>query len=436
MKTTVSLCLIVKNESDCLARCLESFKDVIDEICILDTGSTDNTVEIALKYGARVELFDWCDDFSKARNQNIKMAKSDWIIVVDADEYLNQDDVSTLINALSKVEYDGFLIKTLNFHQPGTQNYIVNLNQRIFKNNGNFYYKGRIHEQIVAVDNSLRKGGFLPLEVGFYHTGYLKDVRQAKKKNERNLTILENVVRDEPATMFTLFNLANEYSNMKGYEDKSLELYNKAYSFREYNAGFMPKLMVFRIQALLRAKKIDSALEAIEEGLKIFPTFTELVYQRALIEKERNLILKSINSFEECKIMGKPEAKLEFTTKSYEFGPSFYLGEIYYQQQMYKKAYLNYLDALKIDPTKFTLLNVMTDCLLNLGENPVRIVELISHFFDLHQRSHVIYFGNLMNNKNLFPYVLMYFKKDIKRYTMDEKNEILSLLKGLNFSTK
>ena len=86
--TTISLCAIVKNEEEMLPKCLESVQGFVDEILIIDTGSTDKTVEIAKSYGARVEHFEWINDFSAARNFALKQCKTDYALVLDADEVL------------------------------------------------------------------------------------------------------------------------------------------------------------------------------------------------------------------------------------------------------------------------------------------------------------------------------------------------------------
>jgi glycosyltransferase involved in cell wall biosynthesis len=91
-KTTISLCMIVKNEESCLVRCMKSVRDHVDEIIIVDTGSMDNTVEIAESYGARVYHHPWENDFSKHRNQSLSYATGDWIFQLDADEELFPED--------------------------------------------------------------------------------------------------------------------------------------------------------------------------------------------------------------------------------------------------------------------------------------------------------------------------------------------------------
>lgn len=89
MKDRLSLCMIVKNEADALGDCLKSVQDLVGEIAILDTGSTDETVAIAKEFGATVGHFDWNQDFAAARNEALKLVTKEWVLVLDADETLN-----------------------------------------------------------------------------------------------------------------------------------------------------------------------------------------------------------------------------------------------------------------------------------------------------------------------------------------------------------
>ena len=98
----LSACLIVKNEEQRLPQCLESLRSLADEIIIVDTGSSDRTISIAKKYQARVFHFDWCDDFSRARNYAIAQAKGKWILVIDADEVLEQSAIATLQEVMQR----------------------------------------------------------------------------------------------------------------------------------------------------------------------------------------------------------------------------------------------------------------------------------------------------------------------------------------------
>ena len=95
-KSTLSLCMIVKNEEKHLVKCLKSVRDVVDEMIIVDTGSTDKTIDIARVFGAKVFDFPWTGDFSAARNHSLAQATGDWILVLDADEVISARDFDEL----------------------------------------------------------------------------------------------------------------------------------------------------------------------------------------------------------------------------------------------------------------------------------------------------------------------------------------------------
>ena len=96
----LSFCMIVKNEEASLPQCLNSVKDVVDEMVVLDTGSTDKTVEIAKEFGAKVYHFEWCNDLSAARNESLKYVQGDWVLVLDADEVLTPEIVPQMKQAM------------------------------------------------------------------------------------------------------------------------------------------------------------------------------------------------------------------------------------------------------------------------------------------------------------------------------------------------
>jgi len=221
-KHTVSLCMIVKNEEDCLEACLESVKSVVDEIIIIDTGSTDSTLDIAKAYHAKIAYFQWNDNFSEARNKSLSLATKDWIMVIDADEVLDFKTKEALIEGLNDYTYDGYLIKQLNFRGDDQNNPTdVVIIPRIFKNHRNFRYYRALHEQVKIMDEECK---FKEIDVNFYHTGYLDKIIHEKEKYLRNIMVLEKALEEEPNNTLTLFYLANTYNRM-GHSDKSNELF-------------------------------------------------------------------------------------------------------------------------------------------------------------------------------------------------------------------
>ena len=153
---TISLCMIVKNEQDVLARCLESVQGICDEIIIADTGSTDRTKEIARRYTDKVYDFPWIDDFSAARNFALSKAEMDYCMWLDADDVLLPSDhlaVAELKNNLDGV--DVVMMKyNVAFGPDGSPTYSY-FRERIFKNSPIFRFHGAVHEAITPSGNIL-----------------------------------------------------------------------------------------------------------------------------------------------------------------------------------------------------------------------------------------------------------------------------------------
>src|SRR5262249_23210365 len=120
--TRLTLSMIVKNEEKYLAQCLDSVKGIADEIVIVDTGSTDKTVEIAKSYGAEVYHFDWTDDCSEARNECLKYCTGDWVLWLDADEALEPSSAAPMREAMVRPQFGSFLMQIVNFMTEGSTN--------------------------------------------------------------------------------------------------------------------------------------------------------------------------------------------------------------------------------------------------------------------------------------------------------------------------
>lgn len=141
----ISLCMIVKNEESNLDRCLKSIYKVVDEIIIVDTGSVDKTIDIAKKYTKKIYNFKWINDFSKARNYSLSKAKCDYILWLDADDYLTEENANKLLklkhNAKNDVDFYFFLYDF-------NKNYAPFYRERLFKNSKDVKFKGKVHEVI------------------------------------------------------------------------------------------------------------------------------------------------------------------------------------------------------------------------------------------------------------------------------------------------
>ena len=190
----ISACYIVKNEAENLAKSIKSLKNQVNEIVVVDTGSTDNTVNVARKLGAKVYSFPWQDDFSKARNFALSKAKGDWLVLLDADEYFTAKTAGNVRQVIHRAkQVDGLLVQLVNFDvdKAKVQNYFNAL--RIVRKQAGLHYEGIIHEELkLSGDNSMKLAQVPANMLEIYHTGYAASVSQ--QKIIRNLQMLQQAV--------------------------------------------------------------------------------------------------------------------------------------------------------------------------------------------------------------------------------------------------
>ena len=157
---TVSLCMIVKNEEDVLARCLESAADLADEIVIVDTGSADRTREIAEQYTDRVYSFAWTDDFAEARNYAFSLAEKDYCMWLDADDVLLEEDRAALLALKETLDPDVWVVMAkynTGFDENGNVTFSY-FRERLIKNRVGLRWEGAVHEAITPAGRVLYSG--------------------------------------------------------------------------------------------------------------------------------------------------------------------------------------------------------------------------------------------------------------------------------------
>lgn len=278
----VSLCMIVKNEEANIGDCLASAQGLADEIIVVDTGSTDRTVEIAQAHGARIEHFTWIQDFAAARNHSIKNAQGKWILWLDADDRVPEKTVRELRQFLQTAPTDRFYAlavkNTTDNGRTGT-----NFDQvRVFPNSKGAQFKGRIHEQVFE---SLEAMGLqreaLLLEV--YHTGYT-DPETIAKKQQRNLQIFQAEFRDESKmNPLDMFHFAAAHENT-GNSAEALRWMRKSLALALQQGTYEPlqTMIPAKVATLLANQgKAAEALAEVEEGLRRFPRYEECLLLKA-----------------------------------------------------------------------------------------------------------------------------------------------------------
>ena len=206
----LSVCVIAKNEARSIERCLASVKPIADQLVVVDTGSTDGTVEIAKSFGAEVHHFDWCDDFSAARNAALEHARGDWVLILDADEELPQDQHARLRADLKNRKAIALRLPLINKGQEAEGRSCV---PRLFRNAPGVYFSGRIHEQVFPSLIELGKAWGLGTGLGtaqILHHGYSKEAVKDRNKIERNLNLLRKAIEECPDDANLAMNLGLE----------------------------------------------------------------------------------------------------------------------------------------------------------------------------------------------------------------------------------
>lgn len=280
----ISLCMITKNEEKNIERCLNSVKDLVDEMIIIDTGSTDRTKEICKKFAAEGKFFDfkifdfkWCDDFSAARNFGLQYATKDWILVLDADEALDKNGIKE-IKELAKKEsdFDAYLMPQINYSnnrqiagfKPADNNLLhrfeghyVSMICRLFKNKKNYRFSGIVHE---LVEPSIKeKNGRLAVSNVLVHHFGNADEKETKKKKEYYLKLSKEKVRKSPSgsSYFELGILHKETGNL----NEAINALNKVIELNsKHDAALYELGIIHEIK-----KELDNAIKYYTDSLKI-----------------------------------------------------------------------------------------------------------------------------------------------------------------------
>lgn len=196
----VSQCMIVKNEEKNIRQALSWGKEMMWEQIVVDTGSSDRTVAIAEELGAKVFTYEWTDNFAAAKNYAISQAKGDWIALLDADEYMTQEDVRKIQKVLPELEekrFDALSTGIQNLNDEG-QVFSSGTQIRFFRNDPDIRYRRRIHEQLESVSGRKLRIGDATSELSIFHTGYQKKALEGKEKNGRNRKLLLAELEESP----------------------------------------------------------------------------------------------------------------------------------------------------------------------------------------------------------------------------------------------
>ena len=277
MPRTLTLCLIVKDEEQLLPGCLESVAGLIDELVVVDTGSTDRTIEIALAAGAKVIDEPWTDDFSRARNVGLKHATSDFVFWLDADERLDPACRATLRRLVDSESDEA----RPTIYAPIIQNLDAlgrslgaDHMPRLWRRRPELFFTGRVHERVgVEVPSVLVR---YEDDLRILHLGYDPGIAEARGKHPRNLRLLELELKDRPDEPTLLYYVAKE-AYATGEDERAADLFRDVVR-RAPGLNFALSSYVFGAECLRSLGRAEEALELAIEGARKTPTYSELWY--------------------------------------------------------------------------------------------------------------------------------------------------------------
>lgn len=315
--------MIIKDEEQYLEKCLKKALDYVDEIVIVDTGSTDKSKTIAKGYTDKIYDFEWCNDFSKARNFSLSKATHDWVLILDADEMVlefNEIKIEEFIKSHNKEKIVGRIKITNLFEDNNEIKKSTVYVSRLF-NRKSFYYEGPIHEQIMAKDKSkyIVKNTAIVVE----HLGYLDEIMNKKDKYARNITLLKGALKDNKRDPYYHYQLGKSYYKAQQYKIAD-ESFKKAISLcKNFKYEYAQDLVESHGYALLKCGKYVEAME-LKGYQKEYDHSPDYNFIMGLIYMNNGKFQKAIDSFQKC--IGKHEGKVE-GINSYQ--PNYNIGVIY-----------------------------------------------------------------------------------------------------------
>jgi glycosyltransferase involved in cell wall biosynthesis len=305
----LSLCMIVKDEEERIGNCLDSIKGIVDEMIIVDTGSSDETVTICKSFGAQVFHFPWNGSFADARNYGLDRATGDWILWLDADEKVDNSDAYKLRDILYSHDYL-LSIHLINYYGecPDPDKTFEIAHTRLFRNHQGFKFMHNIHEMLnvnEVLTSSENSSIIKTVPIKVYHYGYLDAVNEDKKKFERNLNMLEDELSQKDYSPWINYHIASEYYNTKQY--------NKAFDFINRSLiGFLQQLktppsLLYRLKylILISSGNVKGAWPSIERAISLYPDYVDLHFYKGLILYAKEWYKEALEVFEHCIEMGE-----------------------------------------------------------------------------------------------------------------------------------
>jgi len=427
---TLSVCLIIKNEENCLERCLSSIKAIADEIIVIDTGSTDNSVEIASEFGAEVYFIEWLNDFSSARNYSLDQASGEWILIIDADEELDQKCLQLIKIKIQMPDVDAYLLSVTSSCQKNKQDLLElpDFQLRLFRNNSNYRYRGYIHEQIldsILEHNPLAVIKTAP-EMTIIHCESNPRDNGEEYRLERNLNLINRVLKKENANTSKYFLLGREYYRHYKYSEALKYLKLACQNYHGQTAD-LPILLRLIILCFCKLNKMSEAMDFLNDALITRSGSADLYFFKGVIclalglYSQANHALEKALSYYPC----PPYRDILFYHAKYTC--QLLLGALSEYFMDMDNALFYYLESLKDNPYLAASLRRMIT-ILDPRQNPEYTVNSLNKVLDLSHPSLQIELATIYYDEGAYQLALDGLNK---LETGGQMTERARLLKGL-----
>lgn len=273
--------MIVRNEEAQLRACLEPVRNLVSEMIVVDTGSSDNTRQVAAELGARVVDFPWCDDFAAARNESLRHATGEWIFWLDADDRLdatNARRLQALFESLGQ-EDRAYMMACVSPSQYPVDPALVLPHCRLFRNHPQIRWERRIHEQILPAAERLGHE-VVQCDIQITHVGY-RDPGLVRRKTNRDLRLLRLEYATDPTDPVTLFQLGGTHMRIGQVAEALTYLLASVKYLGAYRSDWQRRLYQVLGDALAQSNRREEALAILAEGLSRFSDDPGLATRRA-----------------------------------------------------------------------------------------------------------------------------------------------------------
>lgn len=295
----ISCCLIVKNEIDTIERCIDSINEklseVVDDIVVVDTGSTDGTRELLDKINCNVFDFEWVDDFAKARNFSVEKSKNNWILIIDADEYIEHVNIGQLKKFIKKADKNTICdVYRKNINEDGS----LILDEKIVRiyNKKNFDFRVRIHERLKCKNN---KQIFKDeIDMLLMHTGYAEEILSNKDKDLRNVRLIEKEL--EKHMVYDLFARLGSHYYAIGDIEGSVKAYEDFINDSECKKKDYYVNTVKKLQKIILKERLHGKYTICENVWDICSNDDEYVYNMAILYGNVGEYNKAVECYLKC----------------------------------------------------------------------------------------------------------------------------------------